>query len=68
LLRGPTDRGLRLGYRTLFGHHGFGPSFGLLPVVATNRFQVQICERKQKNVIALAGLVDFRDAAMKLAC
>src|ERR1700676_3866545 len=29
MLRGITDHCLRLGYRTLFGHHGLGPSFGV---------------------------------------
>src|ERR1700688_3243922 len=55
MLRGITDQRLRLGYRTLIGHHGLGPSFGFASGGRNKPFPGSICERKRKNVIAFAG-------------
>ena len=69
MLRGTNYLGLRLGYRTLFGHHDFGLAFWFASGGRNKPFPGSIYERKQENVIAFAGasLAGFRDAAMKPA-
>lgn len=54
MLRATTDQCLRLWYRTLFSH-GFGPAFGFASGGRNKPYSGSICERKQENVIGIAG-------------